>query len=63
MPIIGFIFTLVIIGLLMWAINTYIPMQDPYKSILNVVVLILTIIWIFSLFVPLGNFNDFRIGR
>lgn len=44
------ILTLVIVGVIMWAINAYIPMQPTIKNILNVVVIILVLIWLFSVF-------------
>lgn len=50
MPIISLIVTLVVIGLIMWLVNTYIPMQPQIKSILNVVVTILVVIWLLSVF-------------
>jgi len=50
MPIISLIVTLVVIGLIMWLVNTYIPMQPQIKNILNVVVLILVVLWLLSVF-------------
>ena len=46
MSIIGLIVVLVVIGLIMWLVNTYIPMADPYKKILNVVVIVLVVLWL-----------------
>jgi len=42
------IFTLVIVGVVLWAINQYVPMQPTIKNILNVVVIILVLIWLFT---------------
>lgn len=55
MPLISLIVTLIIVGLLLWLVNNFIPMDDKIKSILNVVVIIAVVIWILSLFVPLGG--------
>jgi len=55
MPIIQVIVIIAVIGFLMWAINTYLPMADPYKKILNILVIILVAFWIISLILPLGG--------
>lgn len=63
MPLLSLIFTIVLIGVVMWAVNTFIPMEPPYKNILNVIVLILVVVWLISLFVPLGYVGGAYIGR
>ncbi|MBU0724093.1 MAG: hypothetical protein KJ904_01180 [Alphaproteobacteria bacterium] len=55
MSIISLILTLVIIGVILWAVNTYIPMDRKIKSILNVVVVILVILWLLNVFGVLGG--------
>jgi hypothetical protein len=50
MNIIGVILVLVIIGVIMWLINTYIPMTPPIKTVLSIVVLILVIVWLLNVF-------------
>lgn len=50
MPILTIIIVLVVVGLVMWLINTYIPMAAPIKAILNIVVLVLVIWWLLSIF-------------
>ncbi|MEQ8251605.1 Thivi_2564 family membrane protein [Oceanibaculum nanhaiense] len=49
------ILTLVIVGVVLWAINRYIPMDHKIKSILNIVVVILVVIWLLRLFGVLGG--------
>jgi hypothetical protein len=49
-PIISTLILLVIIGLLLWTANTYIPMDDKIKKIINVVAVIGTIIWLLDRF-------------
>jgi hypothetical protein len=44
------IVTLVIVGLLLWLINRYIPMAASIKSILNIVVVVVVIIWLLKVF-------------
>ena len=58
MPIISIIITIVIVGVLMWLINTYIPMTDQIKKLLNIVVIVLLVLWFLNLlgiFGALGN--------
>lgn len=50
MPILEIILVLVVVGFLLWLINTYVPMARPIKTILNVVVVILVILWLLSVF-------------
>lgn len=45
---------LLIVGVALWLINTYIPMAAPIKTILNVVVILFIIVWILSIFGLLG---------
>jgi hypothetical protein len=46
MPILNVVLTLVVIGVILWLINTYIPMQATIKKILNIVVVIVVILWL-----------------
>jgi len=64
MPIMSLILTLVVAGVVLWLINTYIPMDGKIKKILNVVVVVILIIWLLNLFGVLnGSVSDIRIGR
>lgn len=57
-PLITVIITLVVVGLILWLINRYIPMASSIKSILNVVVIIAVIIWLLKVFgIWGGNLN------
>ena len=49
-PLITVIITLVVVGLILWLINRYIPMASSIKSILNVVVVIAVILWLLKVF-------------
>jgi hypothetical protein len=55
MSIIGVILVLIFIGVLLWLVNTYIPMDPTIKRILNIVVIILVVLWILNLFIPLAS--------
>jgi hypothetical protein len=62
MPLITLIITLVVVGLILWLINNYIPMDSKIKTILNVVVVIVVIVWLLSVFGILGSMSSVRIG-
>jgi hypothetical protein len=58
MSLLSVIIVLIIIGVLMYLVNTYIPMAAPIKSILNIVVIICVIVWllqVFGLISGIGN--------
>ena len=46
MPILNLLITLVVVGVLLWLVNTYLPMDGKIKSILNIVVVIAVIVWL-----------------
>jgi hypothetical protein len=48
--LVNLIITLIVVGLLLWLVNNYIPMDSKIKSILNVVVVIAVIIWLLRMF-------------
>jgi hypothetical protein len=54
---ISLILTLVVIGLILWAVNTYVPMDGKIKNILNIVVVIAVLLWLLTVFglLPLGD--------
>ncbi|MGA3051593.1 MAG: Thivi_2564 family membrane protein [Chitinispirillaceae bacterium] len=55
MSIIAILVTLIIVGVLLWLVNSYIPMDGNIKKILNGVVVILVIVWLLSAFGILGT--------
>ena len=62
MSLVNLIVTLVIVGVALWAINTYLPMDRKIKSILNVVVVILVILWLLRGFGLLGDLGSIQVG-
>ena len=50
MPLLTIIIVLIVVGVALWLINTYIPMAGPIKSILNIVVVVVLIIWLLGAF-------------
>lgn len=63
MPLIQLVIVLVVVGVILWLINSYIPMESTIKKILNVVVIIGVILWLLSVFGLIGNISNIRIGR
>lgn len=61
MPLINIIITLVIAGVVLWVINTYIPMAKPVKNILNVVVVLVIVLWLLQVFGIIGSINSIRV--
>jgi hypothetical protein len=62
MPLLTIILVLVMVGVLMWLVNAYIPMAANIKTLLNVVVVIVLVLWLVSLFLPIGLLNNVRVG-
>jgi len=54
MPLINVVVVLIVVGVLLWLINRFIPMAGSIKSILNVVVVIVVVLWLLNIF---GIFN------
>ncbi len=63
MPLIQIIITLIVIGVILWLVNNYIPMDATIKKILHIVVVIAVILWLLSVFGVLGPLSMFRVGR
>jgi len=63
MPLIQVILTLIVIGVLLWLVNSFIPMAGSIKSILNAVVVIAVVVWLLNVFGLLQSVLNFRVGR
>ena len=63
MPLISLVITLIVVGVLLWLVNTYIPMDGKIKQILNAVVIIAVVLWLLSAFGLIGNLGNVRGGR
>lgn len=55
MPILTILLVLIVVGVLLWLVNAYIPMQRSIKSILNAVVVIVVVIWLLKAFGVWGS--------
>jgi len=63
MPLVTLVIVLIVVGVLLWLVNTYIPMDGKIKSILNAVVVIAVVLWLLSVFGLLEGLTSYRIGR
>ena len=63
MPLIDVVIVLIVVGVLLWLVNAYIPMDAAIKKILNVVVIIATVLWIVSLFLGWGHLSAIHVGH
>jgi hypothetical protein len=61
MPLLNVLLVLIVVGVLLWLVNNYIPMDRKIKSILNAVVVIVLIIWLLQAFGLLGSLKSLRI--
>jgi hypothetical protein len=62
MPLITLVITLIVVGVLLWLVNTMIPMDRKIKSILNVVIVIAVILWILNGTGMMGSLGSMRVG-
>jgi hypothetical protein len=62
MPLLQLVIVLVVVGVILWVINSYIPMQSTIKKILNAVVVIGVILWLLNVFGIIGSLQGIRIG-
>ncbi len=62
MPLIQLVEVLIVVGVLLWLVNRFIPMQATIKSILNAVVVIAVVLWVLNVSGLLHTFSRIRIG-
>jgi hypothetical protein len=63
MSIISILVTIAVVGLLLWLVNSFIPMEGNVKRILNGVVIVLLVLWLLQAFGILGSIGGVRVGR
>jgi hypothetical protein len=63
MPAFQLLIVLVVIGFVLWLINTYIPMASKIKSILNIIAVILVILWLLNMFGVFGSQWNMHLGN
>lgn len=62
MPLLQVLLVLVVVGVLLWLVNSFIPMQGTIKSILNAVVVIAVVVWLLNVFGLLHSLSNIRVG-
>jgi undecaprenyl pyrophosphate phosphatase UppP len=63
MPLLNLVVALIVVGVVLWLINRYIPMASSIKSILNIVVVVVVAVWVLQVFGLWGGISSFRVGR
>ena len=63
MPLLQVVIILIVVGVLLWLINTYIPMQSTIKKILNAVVVIAVVLWLLNVFGLFESLSNIHVGR
>lgn len=61
MPLLNIIIALIVVGVLLWLVNTYIPMDRKIKNILNAVVVIILVVWLLQAFGLLDSLKRIKI--
>jgi len=59
--LINIIVALIVVGILLWLVNNFIPMDGKIKSILNAVVVIAVVLWLLSAFGVIGPLSSYRV--
>ncbi|MGA7854060.1 MAG: Thivi_2564 family membrane protein [Candidatus Acidiferrales bacterium] len=63
MPLLQILIVLIVVGVLLWLVNSYIPMQGTIKSILNAVVIICVVLWLLNVFGLFHSLSRIHIGH
>lgn len=61
MPLVHIFLVLIVVGVLLWLVNSFIPMARPIKSILNAVAVIFVVLWLLNVFGLLHSLSRIRI--
>ena len=63
MPLIQLLEVLVVVGILLWLVNRFVPMQGSIKSVLNGVVVIAVVLWLCNVFGIFHSISRIHVGR
>jgi hypothetical protein len=63
MDLISLIIALIVVGVLLWLVNTYIPMDRKIKQILNAVVVVAVVVWLLNVLGLMDSIRGVRVGR
>ena len=61
MPLVNIVVVLIVVGVLLWLVNSFIPMAGSIKKILNVVVVIAVVLWLLNVFGVLNSLSRLRV--
>ena len=62
MSLVTIVVTLIVVGVLLWLVNTYIPMDGKIKKILNITVVVVVVLWLLNVFGVWGHLRDVRVS-
>ena len=62
MPLLHILLVLIVVGILLWLVNRFIPMEGTIKSILNAVVIIAVVLWLLNIFGLFRSLPRFHMG-
>lgn len=62
MSLLTILLVIIVVGVLLWLVNAYIPMQSTVKNILNAVVIILLVLWLLSAFGLIDVLSGTEVG-
>ena len=63
MPLLQILMVLIVVGVLLWLVNRFIPMQGTIKSILNAVVVIAVVLWLLNVFGLFQSLSGIHVGK
>ena len=63
MPLIQLVVVLIVVGVLLWLVNNYIPMDRKIKQILNIVVVIGVVLWLLNVFGLFKGLSTIHVGK
>jgi len=63
MPLVQVVIALIVVGVLLWLVNRFIPMAGSIKSILNAVVVIAVVLWLLNVFGLMQSITNIHVGK
>jgi hypothetical protein len=62
MSLITIVVSLIVVGVLLWLVNTYIPMDGKIKKIINIVVVVVVVLWLLNVFGVTDHLRNLRVS-
>lgn len=62
MSLVSLVITLIVVGVLLWLVNSYIPMDGKIKNILNIVVVVAVVVWLLNVLGLMDSLRGIRVG-